>query len=96
MVAQSKKVMQILQILLQNYLNTDTDSGMDGSDSSDDGDEIASVSGNVNGVYLAAVMNPILTAAVNTGDISEAAVYQEEDSVESDVAKDDDADTQSW
>ena len=74
--------------------DTDTDSGMDGSDSSDDGDEIASVSGNVNGVYLAAVMNPILTAAVNTGDISEAAVYQEEDSVESDVAKDDDADTQ--
>ena len=39
-------------------------------------------------------MNPILAAAVNTGDISEAAVYQEEDSVESDVAKDDDADTQ--
>ena len=38
-------------------------------------------------------MNPILAAAVNTGDISEAAVYQEEDSVESD-AKDDDADTQ--
>lgn len=74
--------------------DTDTDSGMDGSDSSDDGDEIASVSGNVNGVYLAAVMNPILAAAVNTGDISEAAVYQEEDSVESDVAKDDDADTQ--
>ena len=74
--------------------DTDTDSGMDGSDSSDDGDEIASVSGNVNGVYLAAVMNPILVAAVNTGDISEAAVYQEEDSVESDVAKDDDADTQ--
>ena len=73
--------------------DTDTDSGMDGSDSSDDGDEIASVSGNVNGVYLAAVMNPILAAAVNTGDISEAAVYQEEDSVESDVAKDDDADT---
>ena len=33
--------------------DTDTDSGMDGSDSSDDGDEIASVSGNVNGVYLA-------------------------------------------
>ena len=32
--------------------DTDTDSGMDGSDSSDDGDEIASVSGNVNGVYL--------------------------------------------
>ena len=64
--------------------DTDTDSGMDGSDSSDDGDEIASVSGNVNGVYLAAVMNPILAAAVNTGDISEAAVYQEEDSVESD------------
>ena len=63
--------------------DTDTDSGMDGSDSSDDGDEIASVSGNVNGVYLAAVMNPILAAAVNTGDISEAAVYQEEDSVES-------------
>jgi len=50
--------------------DTDTDSGMDGSDSSDDGDEIASVSGNVNGVYLAAVMNPILAAAVNTGDIS--------------------------
>lgn len=74
--------------------DTDTDSGMDGSDSSDDGDETASVSGNVNGVYLAAVMNPILAAAVNTGDISEAAVYQEEDSVESDVAKDDDADTQ--
>ena len=74
--------------------DTDTDSGMDGSDSSDDGDEIASVSGNVNGVYLAAVMNPILAAAVNTGDISEAAVYQEEDSVESDVAKDDDADIQ--
>ena len=74
--------------------DTDTDSGMDGSDSSDDGDEIASVSGNVNGVYLAAVMNPILAAAVNTGDISEAAVYQVEDSVESDVAKDDDADTQ--
>lgn len=74
--------------------DTDTDSGMDGSDSSDDGDEIASVSGNVNGVYLAAVMNPILAAAVNTGDIYEAAVYQEEDSVESDVAKDDDADTQ--
>ena len=74
--------------------DADTDSGMDGSDSSDDGDEIASVSGNVNGVYLAAVMNPILAAAVNTGDISEAAVYQEEDSVESDVAKDDDADTQ--
>lgn len=74
--------------------DTDTDSGMDGSDSSDDGDEIASVSGNVNGVYLAAVMNPILAAAVNTGDISEAAVYQEEDSVESEVAKDDDADTQ--
>ena len=74
--------------------DTDTDSGMDGSDSSDDGDEIASVSGNVNGVYLAAVMNPILAAAVNTGDISEAAVYQEEDSVEGDVAKDDDADTQ--
>ena len=74
--------------------DTDTDSGMDGSDSSDDGDEIASVSGNVNGVYLAAVMNPILAAAVNTGDISEAAVYQEEDSVESDVAKDDNADTQ--
>ena len=74
--------------------DTDTDSGMDGSDSSDDGDEIASVSGNVNGVYLAAAMNPILAAAVNTGDISEAAVYQEEDSVESDVAKDDDADTQ--
>ena len=74
--------------------DTDTDSGMDGSDSSDDGDEIASVSGNANGVYLAAVMNPILAAAVNTGDISEAAVYQEEDSVESDVAKDDDADTQ--
>ena len=74
--------------------DTDTDSGMDGSDSSDDGDEIASVSGNVNGVYLAAVMNPILAAAVNTGDISEAAVYQEEDSVESDVAKDDDAETQ--
>lgn len=74
--------------------DTDTDSGMDGSDSSDDGDEIASVSGNVNGVYLAAVMNPILAAAVNTGDISEAAVYQEEDSVESDVAKDDVADTQ--
>ena len=74
--------------------DTDTDSGMDGSDSSDDGDEIASVSGNVNGVYLAAVMNPILAAAVNTGDISEAAVYQEEDSVDSDVAKDDDADTQ--
>ena len=74
--------------------DTDTDSGMDGSDSSDDGDEIASVSGNVNGVYLAAVMNPILAAAVNTGDISEAAVYQEEDSVESDVTKDDDADTQ--
>lgn len=73
--------------------DSDTDSGMDGSDSSDDGDEIASVSGNVNGVYLAAVMNPILAAAVNTGDISEAAVYQEEDSVESDVAKDDDADT---
>lgn len=73
--------------------DTDTDSGMDGSDSSDDGDEIASVSGNVNGVYLAAVMNPILAAAVNTGDISEVAVYQEEDSVESDVAKDDDADT---
>lgn len=73
--------------------DTDTDSGMDGSDSSDDGDETASVSGNVNGVYLAAVMNPILAAAVNTGDISEAAVYQEEDSVESDVAKDDDADT---
>lgn len=73
--------------------DTDTDSGMDGSDSSDDGDEIASVSGNVNGVYLAAVMNPILAAAVNTGDIYEAAVYQEEDSVESDVAKDDDADT---
>ena len=74
--------------------DTDTDSGMDGSDSSDDGDETASVSGNVNGVYLAAVMNPILAAAVNTGDIYEAAVYQEEDSVESDVAKDDDADTQ--
>ena len=74
--------------------DTDTDSGMDGSDSSDDGDETASVSGNVNGVYLAAVMNPILAAAVNTGDISEAAVYQEEDSVESDVAKDDDADIQ--
>lgn len=74
--------------------DTDTDSGMDGSDSSDDGDEIASVSGNVNGVYLAAVMNPILAAAVNTGDITEAAVYQEEDSVESDVAKDDDADIQ--
>ena len=74
--------------------DTDTDSGMDGSDSSDDGDEIASVSGNVNGVYLAAVMNPILAAVVNTGDISEAAVYQEEDSVEGDVAKDDDADTQ--
>ena len=74
--------------------DTDTDSGMDGSDSSDDGDEIASVSGNVNGVYLAAAMNPILAAAVNTGDISEAAVYQVEDSVESDVAKDDDADTQ--
>lgn len=74
--------------------DTDTDSGMDGSDSSDDGDEIASVSGNVNGVYLAAVMNPILAAAVNTGDISEAAVYQEEDYVESDVAKDDDADIQ--
>ena len=74
--------------------DTDTDSGMDGSDSSDDGDEIASVSGNVNGVYLAAVMNPILAAAVNTGDISEAAVYHEEDSVESDVAKDDDADIQ--
>lgn len=74
--------------------DTDTDSGMDGSDSSDDGDETASVSGNVNGVYLAAVMNPILAAAVNTGDISEVAVYQEEDSVESDVAKDDDADTQ--
>ena len=74
--------------------DTDTDSGMDGSDSSDDGDETASVSGNVNGVYLAAAMNPILAAAVNTGDISEAAVYQEEDSVESDVAKDDDADTQ--
>lgn len=74
--------------------DTDTDSGMDGSDSSDDGDEIASVSGNVNGVYLAAVMNPILAAAVNTGDIYEAAVYQEEDSVESDVAKDDDADIQ--
>lgn len=74
--------------------DTDTDSGMDGSDSSDDGDEIASVSGNVNGVYLVAVMNPILAAAVNTGDISEAAVYQEEDSVESDVAKDDDADIQ--
>lgn len=73
--------------------DTDTDSGMDGSDSSDDGDETASVSGNVNGVYLAAVMNPILAAAVNTGDISEVAVYQEEDSVESDVAKDDDADT---
>ena len=73
--------------------DTDTDSGMDGSDSSDDGDETASVSGNVNGVYLAAVMNPILAAAVNTGDIYEAAVYQEEDSVESDVAKDDDADT---
>ena len=62
--------------------DTDTDSGMDGSDSSDDGDETASVSGNVNGVYLAAVMNPILAAAVNTGDIYEAAVYQEEDSVE--------------
>ena len=74
--------------------DTDTDSGMDGSDSSDDGDETASVSGNVNGVYLAAVMNPILAAAVNTGDIYEAAVYQEEDSVESDVAKDDDADIQ--
>lgn len=74
--------------------DTDTDSGMDGSDSSDDGDETASVSGNVNGVYLAAVMNPILAAAVNPGDISEAAVYQEEDSVESNVAKDDDADTQ--
>ena len=73
--------------------DTDTDSGMDGSDSSDDGDETASVSGNVNGVYLAAAMNPILAAAVNTGDISEAAVYHEEDSVESDVAKDDDADT---
>ena len=74
--------------------DTDTDSGMDGSDSSDDGDETASVSGNVNGVYLAAAMNPILAAAVNTGDISEVAVYQEEDFAESDVAKDDDADTQ--
>ena len=74
--------------------DTDTDSGMDGSDSSDDGDEIASVSGNVNGVYLAAAMNPILAAAVNTGDISKVAVYQEEDFAESDVAKDDDADTQ--
>mgnify|MGYP000878077516 FL=1 len=67
--------------------DTDTDSGMDGSDSSDDGDETASVSGNVNGVYLAAAMNPILAAAVNTGDISEVAVYQEEDFAESDVAK---------
>ena len=74
--------------------DTDTDSGMDGSDSSDDGDEMASVSGNVNGVYLAAAMNPILAAAVNTGDISEAAVYQEEDSTESVAAKDDDADIQ--
>lgn len=74
--------------------DTDTDSGMDGSDSSDDGDETASVSGNVNGVYLAAAMNPILAAAVNTGDISEVAVYQEEDFAESDAAKDDDADTQ--
>ena len=74
--------------------DTDTDSGMDGSDSSDDGDEMASASGNVNGVYLAAAMNPILAAAVNTGDISEAAVYQEEDSTESVAAKDDDADIQ--
>ena len=74
--------------------DTDTDSDMDGSDSSDDGDEIASVSGNVNGVYLAAVMNPILAAAVNTGDISDVVTYQEEDSAESDSTQAGATDTQ--
>lgn len=73
--------------------DTDTDSSMDGTDSSDDGDEIASASGNVNGVYLAAVMNPILAAAANVEDTAEIAAYQEE-SEESDSTDAGDTGTQ--
>lgn len=60
--------------------DSDTDNSIDGNDSTDDGDETASVSGNVSGAYLAAVMNPILAAAVNTGNDSETATYQNEES----------------
>ena len=72
----------------------DTGSSLDGDDSVDDGDEIASVSGNVNGVYLAAIMNPIMAAAVNSGGVSETAVFQEDDSEVSDGTQTADAGTQ--
>ena len=74
--------------------DTDTNSSMDDTDSSDDGDDTASVSGNVSGVYLAAVMNPILAAAVNAEDAAEVSTYQEETSGGSDSTQADNTGTQ--
>ena len=74
--------------------DTDTDSSMNGTDSTDTGDEYVSASGNVNGAYLAAVMNPVLAAAVNAEDVSDMATYQAETSAESDSTQSGDTGTQ--
>ena len=73
--------------------DTDKDSSMNGTDSADTGDEYVSASGNVNGAYLAAVMNPVLAAAVNAEDVSDVATYQAETSAESDSTQSGDTGT---
>ena len=74
--------------------DTDKDSSMNGTDSADTGDEYVSASGNVNGAYLATVMNSILAAAVNAEDVSDEATYQAETSAESDSTQSGDTGTQ--
>ena len=73
--------------------DTDKDSSMNGTDSADTGDEYVSASGNVNGAYLATVMNSILAAAVNAEDVSDEATYQAETSAESDSTQSGDTGT---
>lgn len=63
---------------------TESDTGWD-TDTSSGLDEYAGVSGSVSGVYLAAVMNPILAAAVTEVDENAAVEAQQ---VEGDVSND--------